>query len=113
MTPYDEAHALARAIRTCDEVKAYLDIRDKVMQDPSKKEMLDNFARQQAELEMARVQGKEPDKEKLEQLRKLYDILRLSPQIADYLDRENRLIRMMGDINRIIGETLQEVLEPK
>lgn len=112
MEVYDEAHALARALMRCQEFKAYLAAREKVLADPNKREMVLNFRRQQAEVEVARLAGQEVGKEKEEQLARLYELLRLNPTVAEFLESESRLARLVADVQKIIGDALRPFLEP-
>lgn len=112
MEPYDEAHALARALTGCAEFKSYAAARERVMADPAKREMVVNFRRLQAEVEMARLAGQEVDKEKEEQVARLYELLRLNPTITEFLEAESRLGRLIADIQKIISDALRLFLEP-
>ena len=43
-------------------------------------------------------------------LQELYQILIKNPQIKDYFDKEVRFNVMIADVNKIIGESIKDVL---
>lgn len=112
MEVYDEAHALARAIRNCQAYKEYVAVRERVAADREKRRMLGDFRRQQAEIEMARLAGQEVDREKEEQVARLYELLRLNPTLAEFLEAERRLAVLVADVQKIIAEALRPFPEP-
>lgn len=112
MEVYDEAHALARAITNSELYRSYVAARNKVLSDPNKREMLVSFRRREAEVEASRLAGQEVPKEKEEELRRLYEIMRLNPTVAEFLEAEARLARMVADIQKILADALKPLFEP-
>lgn len=106
MNVYDIAHNLKNALSECSEVKEYKDALNKVNSNPANKTMLDNFRKKQFELQTMEFSGMEPDKEKAEQLEKLYSVLSLNSEINRLLQCEYKLGVLMNDISKIISEAI-------
>ena len=46
----------------------------------------------------------------MKKLQELYEILVKNPDVKDYFDKEVRFNVMMADVNKIIGESIKDVL---
>ncbi len=106
MIVYDKAHELARAIRESQENKEFKRMKNAVYSNLKNKEMIIDFKRKQLELQGEQLAGKEPDKDKLESLQKLYNILIANPEIGKFFECEFRFDRMISDVYRILGEAI-------
>lgn len=109
MNPYDRAHELARAIRESDAFHSMKAAKEKIDPDGQAKQMLADFHMKQLEFEQKRLMGQEPTAEEQDGLHKLYEILQLHPAVRDYLMAEYQLGVMMQDVQKILGEVLQEI----
>lgn len=107
MNVYDAAHNLARAIKSSDEYKSYKNIHDDLYGDPKIKEMIEDFRNNAMEIQMAQMSGKEVDSSKMEQMKKLEEILMGDPKINEFFQWEMRFGQMMNDVNKILGEVLE------
>ena len=56
------------------------------------------------------MQGEKQSDEKMKKLQELYEILVKNPQIKDYFDKEVRFNVLIADVNKIIGESIKDVL---
>lgn len=111
MNPYDKVHELVRAIKESDEVKEYLKIKEEVYRDEKNKEMIKDFREKQVEVQSLLMQGQEAEKEKMEKLQNLYQILASNIKVKEFFDREVRFDVMLSDIYKIIGEALKDIIE--
>lgn len=109
MNPYDKAHELARAIQESDAYRAMKVAKDTIEPDEQAKRMLADFHMKQIQFEQKRIMGQEPGEEEQESLRKLYEILQLHSELRDYLMAEYQLGILMQDVQKILGDTLQDV----
>jgi len=109
MNVYDEAHRLAKAIRDSEEYKDYIDRQGKIMAYENNKKMVDDFRVKAMEVQMEQLSGKEVSEEKLEQLRKLQDILMLNPDIKDFFISEMRFSQMITDVYKILEDAIHIV----
>lgn len=106
MDVYDKAYELKRALSECREVKDYKEALKKVKANPTNKRMLDDFRKKQIEIQAEQYSGKQPDKEKLDQLNKLYNIVSLNSDINNFLQCEYKFSKIMNDISKIISEAV-------
>ncbi|WP_069649449.1 YlbF family regulator [Caloranaerobacter ferrireducens] len=106
MNVYDAAHNLARAIKNSDEYKEYLRKQEKVFANEKTKEMVIDFRKKTMEIQMEQMTGKEVSKERLEQLKRLEEIIMNNPVIHEFFMAEMRFGQMMSDIYKILGESI-------
>lgn len=109
MNPYDRAHELARALRESEPFRAMKSAKEKLAPDPQGRRMLDDFHLKQLEFERKKILGQEPSVEEQESLQKLYEILQLHETVRSYLMAEYQLGVMVQDVQKILGEVLEEV----
>ncbi|MFA5536316.1 MAG: YlbF family regulator [Bacillota bacterium] len=105
MLVYDKAHELAKALANSQEYRQFLEVKEKLQQDGINFSLLEDFRRQQLEVQMAEILGSETD-ESLEKLEQTYNLLSGIPVINEYLTAEYRLSRMLADIQKIVGEVV-------
>lgn len=110
MNVYDVSNELVKAMRESHEFKKIVEAKKTLSTDASATEMVKNFNEQRRELEMAQMMGKEPDKEKMEKVQKLYEVLSLNKTAAEYLQAEIRFQMMLNDISKNIGEVVKEAV---
>lgn len=106
MSVYEKAHELARALRESQELRELKRIKNTVFTSSKNNEMITDFKRKQFELQTEQLAGKEPEKDKLDQLQQLYSILIANPDISKYFEAEYRFDRMVSDIYKILGESI-------
>lgn len=110
MNVYDEVNNLARAIRESKEYLEYKKIKSALFVDPELKRQVDEFEKIRYEEQLLALQGEKQSDEKMKKLQELYEILVKNPQIKDYFDKEVRFNVMIADVNKIIGESIKDVL---
>ena len=110
MNVYDEVNNLARAIRESKEYLEYKEIKASLFVDPELKKQVDEFEKIRYEEQLLALQGEKQSDEKMKKLQELYEILVKNPQIKDYFDKEVRFNVMIADVNKIIGESIKDVL---
>jgi cell fate (sporulation/competence/biofilm development) regulator YlbF (YheA/YmcA/DUF963 family) len=108
MTAYDQAHELARALKTSGEYRAFLESRKQLEADPKNKEMLSEMRRLQWEIETDRALGRELDKNKEQRIQQVAQLVNLNPALRDYLSTEYRFAQLMTDIQKILADALNE-----
>ena len=109
MYVYDEANNLAKAIQDSKEYKEYKEIKEKMEAIPEIKSKIDEFEKIRYDVQVMSFQGKE-DAEKMEKLQQMYDILNKEPKIKEYFDVEVRFNIMIADVNKIISESVKDLL---
>ena len=110
MNPYDKCHELARAIRESKEYIEYKEVKEEVSKVPDLKSKIDEFEKIGYEEQLLALQGEKQNEEKKKKLQELYNILAQNEKVKDYFDKEFRFNLLIADINKIIGESIKEVL---
>ncbi len=109
MYVYDMANNLAKAIQESKEYKDYKKAKEEVNQNPEMKKQIDDFEKLRYDVQALSFQGKE-DNEKMQKLQEMYRILNENKKIKEYFDVEVRFNIVLADINKIISESVQDLL---
>ena len=110
MYVYDEANNLAKAIQESKEYKEYKKAKEEVQAVPEMKTKIDEFEKIRYEEQLLAMQGEAQSEEKMKKLQELYAILIKEPRIKEYFDKEVRFNVLISDVNKIIGESIKDVL---
>ena len=111
MDPYQKAKELVEAVKSSNQVKEYLSIKEEVYKDDSCKELIKEFRDKQVEVQSLLMQGQEADNEKMEKLQSLYQILVSNPKVKDFFDKEIQFDELLADLYKIIGEGVKDIHE--
>src|SRR5699024_10093108 len=106
---YDSAYDLQNAIRESDDFQALQEAFEKVMSDPSSKQMFDNFRNTQLELQEKQMQGQDISEEEVEKARQVVELVQQHPGISDLMEKEQRLNVVINDLSQIITKPLEEL----
>ena len=74
------------------------------------KTKIDEFEKIRYEAQVMAFQGKNDDEEKKKKLQEMYDILMKEPKIKEYFDIEVRFNIMLADVNKIISESVKDLI---
>ena len=110
MYVYDEANNLAKAIQESREYLEYKKAKEDLNSNPEMKKKIDDFEKIRYEVQVLSLKGEKEDQEKMNKLQEMYDILMKEPKIKEYFDIEIRFNVMLADVNKIISESVKEVL---
>ena len=110
MYVYDEANNLAKAIQESKEYKEYKQVKEEIEQIPELKSKIEDFEKIRYEVQVMSFQGQKEDSEKMKKLQERYDILNKEAKIKEYFDIEVRFNIMLADVNKIISESVKELL---
>ena len=110
MYVYDEANNLAKAIQESKEYKEYKSVKEELQSDLEMKAKIDEFEKIRYEVQVMSFQGEKQDEEKMKKLQEMYEILMKEPKIKEYFDIEVRFNIMLADVNKIISESVKELL---
>lgn len=106
---YDSAYELEKSIRDSEEFKNLKEAYEAVMNDPTAKQMFDNFRDTQMELQEKQMQGLEISEEEVEQARKVVELVQQHQDISKLMEEEQRLNLVINDVSRIITKPLEEL----
>jgi cell fate (sporulation/competence/biofilm development) regulator YlbF (YheA/YmcA/DUF963 family) len=110
MNVYDTANKLANEIKTSDEYKQYKNAKENINKNPKLKQKIDEFEKLRYDVQVLAVQGKTADEEKNKKLQEMYVMLIQEKEIKEYFDLEVKFNVMIADVNKIIAESIQDVL---
>ena len=111
MNIHDQAHDLARVLQKSQEYQSFLVEQKKVQSDSQAKKMVKEFITKKIEVEYETMAGKTEDKAKLEQLQRMYEVLSVNANARDFLHAQMRFQQLMGDIYKILGDSVAEGLD--
>ena len=104
MNPYDQAHALARAIKDSEEYREYARLKEIAYDDSTNKALLDEYKRLQFRMQAKLATGENMPEEDLQRLQQIGALLQFNPDVSAFLLAEFRFQRMLSDIFKILGE---------
>ncbi len=110
MNVYDTANRLAQEIRSSEEYKGYKKLKDSLMSNVDTKKKIEDFEKLRYEIQLMQYTGEEKDEEKNKKLQEMYTILIEDKQIKEYFDLEVKFNVMIADVNKIIAESIKDVL---
>ena len=110
MYVYDEANNLAKAIQESKEYKEYKKIKEEIDAVPEMKAKIEDFEKTRYEVQVMSFQGEKQDEEKMKKLQEMYNVLNTEPKIKEYFDIEVRFNIMLADVNKIISESVKDLL---
>jgi len=110
MFAYDLAHELAVALKESDEFKQFNISKEKVTSDENNHKMVREFQLKQWEIREAQMLDTEISEEKQQELERLYSLVSLNPIAREYLESEFEVSRIVNDIQKIIGEAIQDAM---
>ena len=110
MYVYDEANNLAKAIQESKEYKEYKKIKEEIDAVPEMKAKIEDFEKTRYEVQVMSFQGEKQDEEKMKKLQEMYNVLNTEPKIKEYFDIEVIFNIMLADVNKIISESVKDLL---
>jgi len=110
MYVYDQANNLAKSIQESKEYKEYKKAREDIKSNAEMKAKIDEFEKVRYEVQVLSFQGEKQDEEKMKKLQELHQILMQDDKVKEYFEIEVRFNIMLADVNRIISESVKELL---
>ena len=101
---YDQAHALARAIRESEEYQTYHRLKDEVMSDETVAALIKEYKKLQVTIQMAVMQGRNADADDMQRFSGINSLLFSKPEVSEYLMAEMRLQKMMAEIFGVLTQ---------
>lgn len=104
MNVYDQAHALAGAMRQSPEFKEYDRLRAVAYEDSTNKELLDAYKKLQYKTQARLASGERVDEDDLKRMQQIASLLQYNPDASAYLMAEFRFQNMLADIYKILAD---------
>ena len=111
MNVYDTVNKLAQEIKNSDEFKNYKKYKELIKSNTEVNENIKKFETLRYELQIAAMQGLEGNKDKEKELQEIYTELLTKDNVKEYFDAEFKFNILLADVNKIIGDSVKEVLE--
>ena len=104
MNPYDQAHALARALKESEEYREYARLKEVAYDDGTNKALLDEYKRLQFRMQAKLASGETMPEEDFQRLQQIGALLQFNNDVSQYLLAEFRFQRMLSDIFKILAD---------
>ena len=104
MNPYDQAHALARALKESEEYREFIRLKETAYDDSTNKALLDEYKKLQFRLQAKVAAGESLPQDDMQQLTQIGALLQFNPDVSAYLMAEFRFQRMLSDIFKILAD---------
>lgn len=112
MNIYDTVNKLAFELKNSDEYKRFKELKEQIKQDEETAKKIQEFEKIRYEIQLASIQGvgTQQENEKAIELQKMYVELIKNEKIREYFEVEMKFNVILTDINKIIGEAVEDVL---
>ena len=104
MNPYDQAHALARALKESEEYRDYMRLKQTAYDDSTNKALLDEYKRLQFRLQAKVAAGESLPEDDMQRLTQIGALLQFNSDVSAYLMAEFRFQRMLSDIFKVLAD---------
>ena len=107
MKVYDLANELAEEIKKSEEYVTYRTAKEAI----NLKKKIDEFENARYEAQIVALQTGKDDEQKMKHVQELYGELIQNEEASKYFDAEIRFNVLIADVNKIIGNVVQELLK--
>lgn len=108
---YDTANKLAEEIKQSEEYITYQMAKQAINLNYELKQQIDEFEKARYEAQIIALQTGKDNEEKLRHVQELYGQLIQNQEASKYFDAEVKFNVMIADINKIIGEAIQDLIK--
>ncbi len=110
MNIYDTANRLASEIKQSEEYTNYKMAKELINLKPELKQKIDEFEKARYEAQVSSMQTGKQDDEKVKKMQELYVELIQIEEVKKYFDAELKFNVILADVNKIIGETVKDLM---
>lgn len=110
MNVYDTANKLSQEIKTSEEYINYKTAKQVINLKPELKAKIEEFEKTRYESQILAMQTGKNDEEKFKKVQELYVALMEDADAKKFLDAETKFNILIADVNKIIGETIKDVM---
>lgn len=104
MNPYDQAHALARALKDSEEYREFARLKEIAYDDGTNRALLDEYKKLQFRLQAKMAAGESLPQEDAQRLTQIGALLQFNPDVSAFLLAEFRFQRLLSDIFKILAD---------
>lgn len=110
MNIYDTANRLAQEIKQSEEYMNYKMAKQALNLNTSLKEKMVDFDKLRYEVQIEMMQTGKNDEEKYKKMQELYAELIENSEAKSFFEAETKFNVMIADVNKIIGESIRDVM---
>lgn len=110
MNVYDTVNKLAQEIKNSEEFRNYKKYKELVKSNQEVNEQIKKFEALRYEIQISAMQGLETNKDKEKELQDIYAELLTKENVKEYFESEFKFNILLADVNKIIGDSVKEVL---
>ena len=111
MNVYDTVNKLAQEIKDSEEYKNFKKYKELVKSNKEIAENLKKFEELRYSAQIAAMQGQKPEEDKEKELQTVYAELLSKENVKEYFEAEFKFNILIADVNKIIGEAIQDVIQ--
>ena len=111
MNVYDTANKLASEIKNSNEYLEFKKIKEEINLNSELKEKIKEFEKNRYQVQMMAMQTGEPNEEMYKKVQEEYMELIKNEKVMKYFDAELKFNVLLADVNKIIGESVRDVIE--
>ena len=111
MNVYDTANKLAQEIKQSEEYATYKMAKEAINLNVELKNKIEEFEKARYEAQIIALQTGKDDDEKMKHVQALYGELIQNQEASKFFDAEIKFNVLIADVNRIIGQVVQEVMK--
>lgn len=104
MQVYDEANALARAIRESDTCRQFKQLKEEVEGNETNRALIKEYKKLQMQLQLAAVAGASARDEDAQRFQQIGALLFAQPITSQFLLAEMRVQQMMADVYKLLSD---------
>ena len=111
MNVYDTANKLAQEIKQSEEYATYKMAKEAINLNVELKNKIDEFEKARYEAQIVALQTGKADAAKMRHVQELYGELIQNQEASKYFDAEMKFNILIADVNKIIGQVVQELMK--
>lgn len=110
MNVYDTANRLSSELKASEEYVNYKMAKEVIDLKPEIKEKIQDFEKLRYETQMSQIQTGKSDEEKMKKMQEIYAELIEIDEVKKYFDAELKFNVMIADVNKIIVDSVKDVM---
>ena len=110
MNVYDTVNRLANELKNSSEYLEYKKLKEELNKNLDVKEKMEAFEKARYEVQLEALKGEEQQKVKMEEAQRIYAQLIKNDFARKYFDAELKFNVLLADVNKIIAESVKDVL---
>lgn len=111
MNVYDTANRLASEIKNSEEYANFKMARETVKMNKDLENKIKEFNNVRYDAQLTAMQTGKNDEEKFKKVQEMYIELIENPDAKKYFEAETKFNILIADVNKIIGESIQDVMK--